>query len=150
MGGTGSSRAACAAFAVVGMLAAALPACGTVDTLTTKVASDPETAARNAAASDPQARAMQVGWTSARASYCGFVFDPVQLRASYLASEARAGKTSQELAKLEHTYDYTHNSVTETIKNNLAYCNQERTNAIRRDLNRYLAGDYTPSARMGR
>lgn len=93
---------------------------------------------------------MQVGWTSARASYCGFIFDPAQLRASYLASEARAGKSPEEIAKLERAYDYTRDSVTASIKSNLAYCNKERTNAIRRDLNRYLAGDYTPSARMGR
>ncbi|HYJ58929.1 MAG TPA: hypothetical protein VEW64_06205 [Methyloceanibacter sp.] len=150
MRGTSSSRAACAAFAVAAVLAAALPACGTVDTLKTKVASDPETTARNAAPDDPQARAMQVGWTSARASYCGFIFDPAQLRASYLASEARAGKSPEEIAKLERAYDYTRDSVTASIKSNLAYCNKERTNAIRRDLNRYLAGDYTPSARMGR
>ncbi len=107
MRGTSSSRAACAAFAVAAVLAAALPACGTVDTLKTKVASDPETTARNAAPDDPQARAMQVGWTSARASYCGFIFDPAQLRASYLASEARAGKSPEEIAKLERAYDYT-------------------------------------------
>jgi hypothetical protein len=40
--------------------------------------------------------------------------------------------------------------VTATIKDNLRYCNNERTAAIRKDLNRYLAGDYTPSARMAR
>ena len=150
MRGTNSLRAVLAAFVVVAMFAAALSACGTVDTLKKTVASDAELEARNAPPEDPTARAMQVGWTSARASHCGFVFDPVQLRADYLASEARAGKTPQEIAKLERAYDYTRESVTATIKDNLIYCNKERTSAIRRDLNRYLAGDYTPSARMGR
>lgn len=149
MGETSSSRVAHATFAVAAVFAAALSACGTVDSLKTKVASDPETQARNVTPEDPQARAIQVGWTSARASYCGFVFDPAQLRANYLASEAQAGKSPQEIAKLERAYDYTRDSVTSTIKNNLTYCNKARTNAIRRDLNRYLAGDYTPSARMG-
>ena len=40
--------------------------------------------------------------------------------------------------------------VATTIKDDLRYCSKERTAAIRRDLNRYLAGDYTPTARMGR
>jgi hypothetical protein len=146
MRGNRSSRAA---YAAVALAAAMLSACGTVDTLKTKVASDPETAARTVAPEDPLARPMQVGWTSARASHCGFVFDPAQLRANYLAAEAQAGKSPQEIAKLERAYDYTRDSVTETIKNNLIYCNKERTNAIRRDLNRYLAGDYRPAARMG-
>jgi hypothetical protein len=105
--------------------------------------------ARNVEPADPLARAIQVGWTSARASYCGFIFDSNQLRANYLASEMAAGKTSSEMAKLERAYDYTRESVTEKIRDNLNYCTKERTAAIRRDLNRYLAGDYTPSARMG-
>jgi hypothetical protein len=149
MRGIVSSRRLHAAFALAVILAA-LGACGTVDSVKKKVSSDPELEARNAAPNDPLAKPMQVGWTSARASHCGFIFDPAQLRASYLASEMQAGKTPQEIAKLERAYDYTRESVTATIKDNLAYCNKERTSAIRRDLNRYLAGDFTPSARMGR
>jgi hypothetical protein len=148
MQGTRSPRAAYPALAVAA-LAVALSACGTVETVRGKVVSDPEMQARNVAREDPLARPTQVGWTSARASHCGFVFDPAQLKANYLASEAQAGKTSQELAKLEHAYDYTRESVAASIKTNLTYCSKERTNAIRRDLNRYLAGDFTPSARMG-
>lgn len=146
----GSMSRLCAGFAVAAALAAALGACGTVDSVKNKVVADPELDARNAAPNDPLARATQVGWTSARASHCGFIFDPAQLRASYLASEMQAGKTPNEIAKLERAYDYTRESVTATIKDNLAYCNAERTKAIRTDLNRYLAGDFTPSARMGR
>ena len=150
MGGTGRSRAAWAAFVIgAAAFAAVLSACGSVDTIRSKVSSDPELEARRAAPEDPLAKAMQVGWTSARASHCGFIFDPARLRADYLASEARAGKTPDEMAKLERAYDYTRESVAATIKNDLTYCNKTRTTAIRRDLNRYLAGDYTASARMG-
>ena len=35
-----------------------------------------------------------------------------------------------------------------SIKDDPSYCNKERTAAIRRDLNRYLAGDYSPTARL--
>jgi hypothetical protein len=140
----------CSALAVAAALLGALSACGSVEKVTGKIGSNPEKEARNVAPEDPLARPMQVGWTSARASHCGFVFDPAQLKANYLAAEAQAGKTPGELAKLERAYDYTRDSVAVSIKDDLGYCNKERTAAIRRDLNRYLAGDYTPSARMGR
>lgn len=151
MGGTGAPRAAWAALVIAAAaFAATSTGCSTVEKVTGTVVTDPELEARSAAPEDPLAKAMQVGWTSARASHCGFIFDPAQLRADYLASEARADKTPQEIAKLERAYDYTRDSVATTIKDNLRYCSKERTSAIRRDLNRYLAGDYTPSARMGR
>jgi hypothetical protein len=52
------------------------------------------------------------------------------------------------MQKIEQAYDFTLDSVTKTIRDDLGYCNKDRTAAIRKDLNRYLAGDYTPSARM--
>jgi hypothetical protein len=52
------------------------------------------------------------------------------------------------MQKIAQAYDYTRESVLATIKDDLRYCNKERTAAIRRDLNRYLAGDYAPTARM--
>ena len=97
---------------------------------------------------DPLARPIQVGWTSARATHCGFVFNPDQLRSNFMAAEARAGASPEQMQKIERAYDYTRDSVAATIKDDLGYCNKDRTAAIRRDLNRYLAGDYTPSARM--
>jgi hypothetical protein len=126
------------------LLLAALTACGTVDRIRgqgTLASTGPE--APNVSPEDPTARAVQIAWISARASYCGFIFDPNQLRANYLASEARAGKTPAEIAKLEHAYDYAHESVTDKIKDDVNYCNKDRTATIRRDLNRYLAGDYS-------
>ena len=148
MRGTIQGRAAYAALAVAAtLLAGVLPACSTVDSVTSK---DPEAAARNVALDDPLARPTQVAWTSARASHCGFIFDPAQLRANYMAAEMQAGNPPEQMEKIERAYDYTLQSVTATIRDDLRYCSQERTAAIRKDLNRYLAGDYTPSARMAR
>jgi hypothetical protein len=124
------------------LLTAAHAACGTVDSLRGK--SGPGSAeATSVAPEDPTGRTVQIAWTSARASHCGFIFDPNQLRANYLASEARTGKTPQEMSKVEHDYDYAHDSVTRQIKDDVDYCTKDRTATIRRDLNRYLAGDFT-------
>ena len=87
---------------------------------------------------------------AARASHCGFVFNPDQLRADFLASEQRAGIPPEQMQKIEKAYDYTRLSVLDSIKDNPSYCNKERTAAIRRDLNRYLTGDYSATARMAR
>jgi hypothetical protein len=144
MRGTTQKRAAYAAVAVATAL---LASCGTVGSLTSK---DPEQEARNIALDDPLARPTQVAWTSARASYCGFVFDPAQLRANFMSAEMQAGNTPEQMQKVERAYDYTLQSVAATIKDDLSYCTTERTAAIRVDLNRYLAGDYTPSARLAR
>jgi hypothetical protein len=148
MGGTGLKLAAYAAFALAAaLLVAALSACNTIDRVRGK---DSETVARNVAPEDPLARPTQVGWTSARASHCGFIFNPAELRSNFLAAEIRSGIPQEQMKKIAEAYDYTLESVTATIKDNLNYCTKERTAAIRTDLNRYLAGDYTPSARMAR
>ena len=140
-----------AALAAAAAILMALPlGCSTVDSLRGKEGAATEAEARNAAPEDPLARPIQVAWTSARATHCGFVFNPGQLRANFMAAEMQAGNTPEQMQKIEQAYDYTLNSVAATIKDNLAYCSKERTAAIRKDLNRYLAGDYTPSARMGR
>jgi hypothetical protein len=128
-------------------MAVALSACSTVESLANK---DPEKEAREMALNDPLARPTQVAWTSARASHCGFVFNPAQLRANYMAAEMQAGNSPEQMQKIERAYDYTLQSVTATIKDDFRYCNDARADAIRKDLNRYLAGDYTPGARMAR
>ena len=134
---------ACAALLGV----AALIGCGAVEKFRGPSVSEGATSdkeARYVSPEDPLARPIQVGWTSARASYCGFVFNPDQLRADFLASEARLGVPPEQMSKIEHAYDYTRDSVLASIKDDPGYCNKERTAAIRRDLNRYLAGDYSP------
>lgn len=136
---------ACAALLGV----AALTGCGAVEKFRgPKEGATSDKEARYVSPEDPLARPIQVGWTSARASYCGFVFNPDQLRADFLASEARLGVPPEQMSKIEHSYDYTRESVLASIKDDPGYCNKERTAAIRRDLNRYLAGDYSPTARL--
>ena len=148
MRGTRWNEAAYAALAVAAALLA-LSACSTIDQVRgNKEGASSEKEARDVASSDPLAKPIQVGWTSARATHCGFIFDPDQLRSNYLASEA--GATPEQMQKIVRAYDYTRESTLASIKDNLGYCNKERTAAIRSDLNRYLAGDYAPSARMGR
>jgi hypothetical protein len=149
MGGTGPKLAACVAVAfAAAILAAPLSGCSTINSVRNKDGATTEAEARSVTPEDPLARPIQVGWTSARASHCGFVFNPSQLRSNFLAAEAQAGATPEQMQKIERAYDYTLESVTATIEDDLRYCNKERTAAIRRDLNRYLAGDYTPSARL--
>ena len=128
-----------------------LAACGTVSRIKgPEDGASTERAARDVAPDDPLARPTQVGWTSARATRCGFIFSPEQLRANFLGAEQTSGRTPAEMRKIEKAYDYTRESVLATINDNPSYCNKERTDAIRLDLNRYLAGDYTPKARMAR
>jgi hypothetical protein len=150
MTGNGSSfKGRTARLLAAASLLAAFSACGTVDRFRgPKEGASTEIEARSVAPQDPLARPIQVGWTSARASHCGFVFNPDQLRSNFMAAEVRAGASPEQMQKIEQAYDYTLQSVAATIKDNLNYCNKDRTAAIRRDLNRYLSGDYTPSGRM--
>lgn len=139
------------AAAATAALLAALPACGTVNRLQgPEDGASTETQARNMRPDDPLARPTQVGWTSARATRCGFVFSPEQLRANFLAAERQFGYSQVQMQKIEKAYDYTRESVLITINKDQGYCNKERLDAIRIDLNRYLAGDYRPLARMAR
>ena len=129
-----------------------LQGCSTVErvTGTSKPGATTDAAARYVPPSDPMARPTQVAWTSARASYCGFVFDPVKLKNDYMADESRRGNPPYQLEQISHAYDYTLESVTYTIKDDPKYCNKDRTDAIRADLKRYLAGDYAPTAKLAR
>jgi hypothetical protein len=135
-----------------GMSLALLQGCSTVGHITGKGKEGATTdqAARYVPPDDPLARPIQVAWTSARASYCGFMFDPMKLKNDYMADESRRGVDPYQLQRISKAYDYTRESVTDTIKSDPKYCNKERTDAIRADLKRYLAGDYTPTARLAR
>lgn len=86
MRGTRSNVAAYAAVAVAAALLA-LSACSTIDQVRGKDGASSEKEARDVASTDPLARPIQVGWTSARATHCGFIFNPDQLRSNYLAAE---------------------------------------------------------------
>ncbi|MGA7372195.1 MAG: hypothetical protein WBQ20_03440 [Methyloceanibacter sp.] len=129
-----------------------LQGCSTVGrvTGTSKPGATTDAAARYMPPDDPMARPTQVAWTSARASYCGFMFDPVKLKNDYMADESRRRNNPYQLQKISEAYDYTLESVTGTIKSDPTYCNKDRTDAIRADLKRYLAGDYAPTAKLAR
>jgi hypothetical protein len=131
---------------------AVLQACSTVGRVTGSsqegVKTDKD--ARYMATDDPLARPIQVAWTSARASHCGFMFDPVKLKDDFMAAETRRGVDPYQLQRFSEAYDYTRESVADTIKDDPSYCNKARTDAIRADLRRYLAGDYNPTAKLAR
>jgi hypothetical protein len=124
--------------------------CSTVASVTGKEGVTTDKEARYMPPEDPMARPVQVAWTSARAKHCGFMFNPDELKAAYLADESRRGLTPDQMQKLAKAYDYTYASLMETIAADHAYCNRERTAAIQVDLKRYLAGDFTPNAKAAR
>jgi hypothetical protein len=94
---------------------------------------------------DPNARPVQVAWTAARAQRCGFLFDPVKLKTNFLASEARGGALQPQLASTEKAYDQTYTSISTRIKGEPDFCNDKKNAAIKVDLQRHLAGDFTPN-----
>ncbi|HET7447095.1 MAG TPA: hypothetical protein VFJ49_04145 [Methyloceanibacter sp.] len=146
-------RCAVTAGISVALLATMLLGCSTVSSTVDRIKgpkAPSDTGVGNMAPEDPLALPVQVGWTSARASYCGFVFNPDQLRADFLASEQRLGAPPDQMQKVERAYDYTRQAVLDKIKGDPNYCNKERTAAIRADLNRYLVGDFSAAARAAR
>lgn len=92
---------------------------------------------------DPVARAVNVGVTAARAQKCGYYFDPQQLRTSFLAAEAQRTTSPEALKKIETSYDFARLRVGRQIAAQEGYCNATRTAAIKQDLTRYLAGDFS-------
>lgn len=96
-------------------------------------------------AGDATSRAFQVGSVSARAVKCGYNFDPAVLKAKFLAAEASQGTTPEMIARAEKIYDVAYNGVWKGVATQKGYCSAKRTEQIQSDLQRHLAGDYTPS-----
>lgn len=93
----------------------------------------------------PMARPISVAWTSARAKRCGFYFDPAKLQASYLAYEAQQGAAGDQLAKIQSSYDSTFNTIAARINGDPDYCTDRKGADIKADLQRHLAGNFTPN-----
>jgi hypothetical protein len=93
---------------------------------------------------DPMARPVAVAWTSARAKRCGFYFDPAKLRTTYLSYESRQA-AGEQYAKIEKTFDTTYKTTSEKISLDADYCSDRKALEIKADLERHLAGDYTPN-----
>lgn len=94
---------------------------------------------------EPTARALQVGAVSARASRCGFNFDPAKLKSAFLASEAKAGATSEQVQKIEREFEFTRLTVAQKIGNADDYCSDANAKQIKADLVRHLSGDFSPA-----
>lgn len=96
---------------------------------------------------DATSRAFQVGSVSARAVKCGYNFDPAALKAKFLATESSQGATPELIVRAEKIYDIAYNGVWKGVASQKNYCSASRTKQIQSDLQRHLAGDYTPSNR---
>lgn len=95
-------------------------------------------------ANDPTTRAFQVGSVSARAVKCGYNFDPVKLRTTFLATES-ASVAAADLARVEKVYDTAYNGVSKAVAGQSGYCTPEKTADIKTNLTRHLAGDFSPA-----
>jgi hypothetical protein len=138
-----------AAGILLALLAAALTGCSAASSLTTgSILGGPAkpTSADPGSINDPTNRAFQVGTVSAKAIKCGFNFDPAKLKNNYLTYE-RTLTPGADLSKVERIYDVSFNGVAKVVAGEADYCSDEKTKAIKADLSRHLAGDYTPAIR---
>jgi len=123
---------------VLGNDAAPTPQAGAASPPATTAAAVP------AAPSDPTARAFFVGSVSARAEKCGYNFDPVKVKTSFMDREAGLGTAPDQMAKIEKAFQIAHNGVAKAAADEPNYCNDKKTREIKDDLTRVLAGDYEP------
>ena len=128
-------------------VAVAIAGCSSGSGLTTGSTATVNPAGPVVPKSDPSGRALQVGSVSARATRCGYNFDSAKLKTKFLASEAGLGSPPADIAKLDKIYDVSYNGVTKAVAEKGDYCSDNKTAKIKADLNRHLAGDFTPSAR---
>src|SRR5690606_27261155 len=89
---------------------------------------------------EPTERALHSAAISARATKCGYNFNPTKLRESFLASEAANGATPEQMAKLGQSYDFTVTTVSKQISNPEEYCSESKTREVSAQLNKQLAG----------
>ncbi len=95
-----------------------------------------------APAHDVTSRALQVGTTAARATKCGYNFDPAKLKANFLAAEAKINPA--DVPKAEQVYTVANNGIVRAVATKADYCTPSKTAEIKEDLTRHLAGDYSP------
>jgi hypothetical protein len=94
--------------------------------------------------STPTDRAFQVGTVSARAAKCGYNFDAPKLKAAYMANEIGRGTPSDQMANVEQIYNVAYGGVTKAAAEDPNYCSDRKTQEIKADLTRLLAGDFEP------
>jgi hypothetical protein len=134
---------------VLGCLA--LGACSGTTTLSSLTTGSPPDAAATAVVvptppvSTPTDRAFQVGSVTARATKCGYNFNPAKLKANYMAYETSMGLAPADAEKLEKIYSVAYNGTMKGAASDPNYCSEAKTKDIKEDLNKLLAGDYTPT-----
>lgn len=96
------------------------------------------------APSTPTDRAFQVGSVSARAQKCGYNFDAAKLKAAYMAHEIGLGASNDQVASIEKIYNVAHGGVLKAAADEPNYCTDRKTQEIKTDLGRLLAGDFEP------
>lgn len=94
--------------------------------------------------STPTDRAFLVGSVSARAAKCGYNFDAAKLKAAYIANEMSRGTPSEQIAQVDQVYGVAYNGVTKAASEDPNYCSDGKTQTIKADLTRLLAGDFEP------
>lgn len=73
---------------------------------------------------------------------CGYNFDVAKLKASYFANEMGRGTTDTQT--IEKIYDVAYNGVMKAAVEDPNYCSERKTQVIKADLARLLAGDFEP------
>lgn len=99
-------------------------------------------------ASTPAQRAVQVAWTAASARYCAFGLNPQKLKGDYLAWERTQGLPPGTIENVDAIYDKAFLTFYAKVKDTPGYCSKAKIEEIRPEINRHLAGDYTPRKRV--
>jgi len=94
--------------------------------------------------STPAQRAVQVAWTAASARYCAFGLNPQKLKGDYLAWERAQGLPPETIESVDAMYDKAFLTFYAKVKDTPGYCSKAKIEEIRPEINRHLAGDYTP------
>ncbi len=131
--------------ALLVLMCIALVGCGS------RFGSDAAAPTQTAAApppSTPSQRAVQVAWTAANARYCAFGLNPQKLKGDYLNWERAQGSNAEAIQSLNSTYDKAFLTFYDKVKETPGYCNKAKIEEIRPEINRHLAGDYTPRKKV--
>ncbi len=91
---------------------------------------------------------MQVAWTAANARYCAFGLNPQKLKSDYLNWERGQGASSETIQTLNSTYDKAFLAFYDKVKETPGYCSKAKIEEIRPEINRHLAGDYSPKKKV--
>lgn len=96
----------------------------------------------------PSERAVQVAWTAANARYCAFGLNPQKLKSDYLNWERGQGASAETVQSLGATYDKAFLTFYDKVKETPGYCSKAKIEEIRPEINRHLAGDYSPRKKV--